>query len=398
MSTGRPPDASPAKVAKCSGKEILPIVFTISISCLSTTMEVLLANLYFPTLSQSPIEQFPSTQHVRNAVCDGTYWAAIYANHGATASLAAALGFGAGTGSTNLESLTFIWNGARYPAFSQGDILTNIEALVQVTRSAYYLHNASYVIGSVDLENEQVLNAFLDPIQATEINLQSTNLGNRVFYNTISMVMPILQQFFFIIALNGISAQFRVFTRLPWAINALFRAALATFYTFIAALCTTGYIWGFKEDWDVGASQFVLSWMAYWLYMKINFLFFEIMTTFLPVSFIPFGVLTWVLVNVASTISPFELNPTFFRWAYALPSHEAYQLLVQIWSNGCDNQSYRALPIMFTWWIVCVPIAVLCVRYRCITATAAERASETSAVKVQQAQKDSPDAGTSMSI
>jgi hypothetical protein len=81
-----------------------------------------------------------------------------------------------------------------------------MEALVQATRSAYYLRNATYVIGFANLDIEQVLKFFLDPIQATEINLQPTNHGDRVFYNTISMVMPILQQFFFIMALNGISA------------------------------------------------------------------------------------------------------------------------------------------------------------------------------------------------
>lgn len=351
----------------------------------------------FPTLSQSSIGQFPNPQQVRNAVCDGTYWAAMYVNHGATANLAAALGIGPGTGRANLEPLTVIWNGAKYPAFSQSEVWANMEALVQATRSAYYLRNASYVIGSANLENEQVLNVFLDPIQASEINLQPTNQGDRVFYNTISMVMPILQQFFFMMALNGISAQFHVFTKFSWAINALFRAVLATFYTSIAALCTTSYVWGFKEDWDVGAKQFVLSWMVYWLYMKINFLVFEIMTTFVSITFVPFGVLTWVLVNVAGTISPFELNPRFFRWAYALPSHEAYQLLVRIWSDGCENQLYRALPVMFSWCIVCVPLAVLCVRYRCITAIEAERAHEPVAKTVQQAPKDRSDDRTSIS-
>jgi hypothetical protein len=441
MSALRPPDASPAKVTKISAKGILkPFLKALAVSFILLQflflgdLSYVYATLFkssnrvqnfnflfvdydggivgqsvldaykrvegesFPTLSPSSIGQFPNPQQVRNAVCDGTYWAAMYVNPGATANLAAALGIGAaGTGSANLKSLTVIWNGAKYPAFSQSEVWANMEALVLATRSSYYLRNASYIIGSADLENEQVLNAFLDPVQATEINLQPTNQGDRVFYNTISMVMPILQQFFFMMALNGISAQFHVFTKFSWALNALFRAVIATLYTFVAALCTTGYVWGFREDWNVGAKQFVLSWMVYWLYMKINFLVFEIMTTFLSIAFVPFGVLTWILVNVASTISPFELNPSFFRWAYALPSHEAYQLLVQIWSDGCESQLYRALPIMFSWWIVCVPITVLCVRYRCITAIQAERASEPVSETVQQAPKGRSDDTTSIS-
>ncbi|KAL3480487.1 hypothetical protein BJX99DRAFT_220301 [Aspergillus californicus] len=325
----------------------------------------------FPSLEQSPVADYPDYEDVKGAVCKGDYWGAIYAHQGASANLESALS----GENASMVSLGYVWNGARYPAFAQSAIYSNLLTLVQVTRSAYYARNATDVIASAPLTNPNSLQAFLDPIQSREINIKVTEQGPRVLYNTVSIVMPIIQQFFFMMALNGISAQFKLFTKLSSTNNGLLRMCVSLAYTFIAALCMVGYVWAFKESWDVNSNQFALCWMAIWLYMHINFLIVDILTSYVPMHFMPFCVLTWVVLNVASTISPFELSPGFFRWGYVLPSHELYQVLVQIWSDGCDNQLYRALPIMFSWWIAGLGTVVVAMRHRCRVALAAEKAT-----------------------
>lgn len=327
----------------------------------------------FPSLHQLPQGQYPNPEEVRDAVCKGDYWAAIYAAPNASTNLAATLA--KGTTSQN-SSLTYIWNGARYPAFAQSDIYSNILTLITVTRSSYYASSASKVLASANLSNSVALEAFLNPIQATEINIKPTNQGPRVLYNTVSLVMPIIQQFFFMMALNGISSQLQLFTKLGRKANGLIRMCISLVYTFIGALCMSGYIWAFKESWDVNGNQFVLCWMIIWLYMHINFLIIDSLTAFIPMQFLPFCILTWVIFNVASTISPFELNPGFFRWGYALPAHETYQVLVQIWSDGCQDQSYRALPILFSWWVVGIAVVSYATDYRCQTALKALNAAK----------------------
>ncbi|KAB8076083.1 hypothetical protein BDV29DRAFT_200455 [Aspergillus leporis] len=329
----------------------------------------------FPSLLQSPASEFPTPNDVKAAVCKGGYWGAVYANSGASSNLESALA----TGNGSRNSLTYIWNGARYPAFAQSGIYSSILSLVQVTKSAYYARNASSVLASAPLsKNPASLQAFLDPIQATEINIKVTGQGTRVLYNTVSMVMPIIQQFFFMMALNGISAQFHLYTKLGTQRNGLLRLCISLVYTFIGSLCMAGYIWAYKESWAVNSDQFVLSWMSVWLYMHINFLIVDILTAFIPMQFLPFCILTWAIINVASTISPFELSPGFYRWGYALPAHELYQVLVQIWSDGCEDQLYRALPIMFSWWVAGLAIVPFAMRYRCQAALAAEEAANRS--------------------
>ncbi|KAJ5653305.1 nitrosoguanidine resistance protein SNG1 [Penicillium lividum] len=129
-------------------------------------------------------------------------------------------------------------------------------------------------------------------------------------------------------ALNGISAQFQLFTKLSPMTNGLIRMITSIIYTFIGSLCMAGYIWAYKESWDVNGNQFALTWMITWLFMHINFLIVDSLTAFIPMQFLPFCILTWVILNVASSISPFELSPGFFRWGYALLAHEVYQVLV----------------------------------------------------------------------
>lgn len=326
----------------------------------------------FPTLVQHPVSKYPTAHDVRQAVCEGHYWGAVYPAPNASSVLATALSDEkAALSYNNSNSMTYIWNGARYPAFSMSAVYANLQTLTQVSRLAYNEINGTAVAKSIDWSNPAIARTLLDPISATEINIRPTNQGARVLYNTVSMVMPIIMQFFFVMGLNGISAGFQLFNKMKPQAVGLLRMTLSVAYTFIGSLCMSGYIWAFREHWHVNGVQFVLTWISIWLYMHVNFAIMETATTFIPMPFMPFFVLTWAILNVASTIAPFELNPGFYRWGYALPSHEVYQVLVQIWSGGCNDQLYRALPILFSWWVVTIAAAILSVHHRCATAVKA---------------------------
>lgn len=170
----------------------------------------------------------------------------------------------------------------------------------------------------------------------------------------------------------GISSEHKLFNRLPVYQNGLFRFIVSILYTLTASAATAGYIWAFRQDWAVNSSQYVLTWMSFWLYMHIMFLVIDAATAFLPLSAMPFFIITWAVTNVASTIAPFESSAGFYRWGYALPAHETYQIFVQIWSGGCNNQLHRALPILFAWEVLGLTAAVLGMYYRCKTATKLE--------------------------
>ena len=329
----------------------------------------------FPTLIQASTEQFPALTDVVDVVRDTTYWGAFTANPGASANLTLALqSSDVAQHYDPTRALTYIWNEVRYPPFSDEALLANFQILVSATRLAYNGLNGTGALGLVGAGIAQSLQVLLNPIMATEINIMPTTQGVKLFYNTVSMVMPILQQFFFLLILNGISHELQLYSKLPLYISGVVRAGLSVVFDLVAALCMTGYIWGFRESWPVGGDQFFLTWMVLWLLMHIHFLIIDAATAVLPLPALPFFILTWIIINITSSISPFEVNPGFYRWAYALPANEAYTVLTDIWSLGNVPQLYRALPILFSWWVFGIGIATFGHLHRCRKAWAQDEA------------------------
>lgn len=60
-------------------------------------------------------------------------------------------------------------------------------------------------------------------------------------------------------ALNGITLQKDLFAKLSLKQNTLLRILISVVYTFIASLVMTGYIWAFREDWQVSGGQLALA-------------------------------------------------------------------------------------------------------------------------------------------
>ena len=225
--------------------------------------------------------------------------------------------------------------------------------------------NGTDALNILNKEDPAALQVFLNPVMASNINIMPTTQQTKLFYNTVSMVIPILQQFFFLLILNGISQKLEIYSKLPLHISGLLRVGLSVTFGLVASLCMSEYIWAFRENWDVFGNQFTLMWMVLWLLMHIHFLVIDTATAFLPLPALPFFLLTWIILNITSSISPFEANPGFYKWGYALPTNEAYTVLTDIWSRGNVPQLYRALPVMFSWWIIGLSVATYSHFYQC---------------------------------
>jgi len=321
----------------------------------------------FPSLISRSTNEYASPDAALKAIKDGKWWAAVYSNPGASDRLAKALQGGDGArGYDPSKAMTYVWNEVRYPPFSdeafQG---LNFERLAPAARLAYNMANGTSALKAIDLNDESAIQTLLNPIGISSINIMATEQGTKLFYNTVSMVMPQLQQFFFLLILNGISHELQLYSRLPVRVSGLVRLGLSLAYDLVAALCMTGYIWGYRENWDVNGNQFVLTWMLLWLLHHIHSDVLDTVTAFLPLPAIPFVLLTWIILNITASISPFEINPGFYRWGYALPANEAYTMLTDIWSSGSVPKLWRSLPILFSWWIAGLSAATYGHFHRC---------------------------------
>ncbi|KAI5309054.1 hypothetical protein KEM55_004199 [Ascosphaera atra] len=348
-----------------------------------------LRGLDFPTLHQKPMDLYPTYDDARQAVCQGHYWAAIYADKDATKHLMSSMVNG--TDLTN--SVSYVWNSVLWPPFTESGVHANIEMLLEAARRTYFSNNAVADLGLTNFSNSNAFTAFLNPVRTREIDIMPTKQGARILYNTVSMVMPIIQQFFFMVALNEIAEQFQVFTILGWKVNYLARVVISYSFTLSTALCMAGYFWTYREAWDVDGAQYALSVLILWVYAHIHSLMVELGTAFLPFPLMPFCVLTWIILNVTSTVAPFEISPGFYQWGYALPGRNTYEILLQIWSRGCNNKLYRTLPVMLTWEIIGSMLVPWGIQRRCKAAAAKrprEDTSPTESVQDQQVAATSP--------
>jgi hypothetical protein len=197
----------------------------------------------FPTLQSHNVAEYSTAQEVQDAVCRGDYWGAIYSHSGASSRLSAALSGGLAARDYEANNtITYIHNGARYPSAQLGDIAGTLATLAGAASSAFFALNGTQALQSLNMSDAAATEALFSPIFATSVNLAVLNQGDRVLYNTISIVLPVIQQFFFLMALNGIANSFGIYGYLDASRVCISRLIVSVLYTFLASLTVTGYI------------------------------------------------------------------------------------------------------------------------------------------------------------
>ncbi|KAJ5938074.1 hypothetical protein N7454_004416 [Penicillium verhagenii] len=354
----------------------------------------------FPTLvEQSPLA-FPQPDLTVEAVCNIEYWGALYISSNASNSLVAGVAGGSAASTYNASDvLTMVWNEARYPTVVDSAVFQPLTKLSQAARAAYLQQNGAQLIQSVDSSDSAAISVLSDPWTLTAINLQPTVQGSRLIYNTLVIILILIQEFFYLGFINGLYLQFKLYTTISPHRIVVVRQILSGLYTFFGSLGVTGSIWIFKYGWQVNGGQFMLTWMVLWLFAHLNFLTLDVFTIWLPPPYVPMALITWVVLNVTSILLPFELSPAFFQVGYAIPGHSVFQILIDIWSGGCNPQLNYALPVMFAYEIVSLTLSSIGVYRRAHYASIKQEGDERSmqqrieaAIAEKQAQPTRPDA------
>ncbi|KAH7127526.1 hypothetical protein EDB81DRAFT_809455 [Dactylonectria macrodidyma] len=324
----------------------------------------------FPSLIERSPSDLQTPSDLREAVCRTRYWGAIYVTNGASDRLEDALAGGeAASAYDSMGVMAYIWNEAVYAPIVDASVSANLQLLSSTARVAYSSRNGTGNIRSV---SGQALSVLAEPWKLQSINIQPTTQGSRAIYNTVVIILILVQEFFYLGTINGLYAQFKIYSRVDAYRIIVVRNIISLTYTFIGSLCVIGTIWAFKAGWDINGNQFVLSWVTLWLFAHVNFLTLDVFTVWLPIPFVPMALVSWIIFNITSVLLPFDLSPAFFRIGYIWPAHEVYQILTDIWSRGCNPQLYYALPILFTWEIVTLALSALGVFRRCHFAVLAE--------------------------
>ena len=307
----------------------------------------------FPTLIERPASAYPQPGSIDGAVCDIKYWGALYTTANASNALTAAFAGGSAASSYNKDDvLTMVWNEARYPTVVDSALESNLKLLSETARIAYSEANGNQTLQSLNTSDPAALTIFYDPWTLASVDIQPTSQGSRVIYNTVVIILVMIQEFFYLGTVNGLYVQFKLYISVSPHRIAIVRLIISATYTLVGSLCTAGAIWAFRNGWNVNGNQFALTWAVLWLFAHLNFLVLDVFTIWLPAPYVPMALVTWIITNVTSIILPFELSPGFYKVGYGLPAHAAFQVLIDIWSGGCNPQLYYALPVLFIYEVL----------------------------------------------
>lgn len=337
----------------------------------------------FPSMVERPPDDFPTADALWEAVCQTEYWAALYVNQGASARLRLILeaqeddGTAASSSTYDPENvMVYIWNQALYPTVVDVAISDNIRRLADRARVAYATGINNGVGGLQSVSGRAALSVFAEPWRLRSVNIQPTTQGSRVVYNTMVLVLVLIQEFFYLGTINGLYAQLRLYARLDPRRIATVRMLTSTAYTLAGSASVSGAVWAFRAGWAINGNQFALTWASLWLFAHANFLVLDVFTVWLRPGYVPMALITWVVLNTASALIPLPLCPLFpYRvLGLVMPAHAVYQLLAHVWSGGCNpRRALRpALPVLLAWEAVGLGLSVLGVFRRCHFATVAE--------------------------
>lgn len=211
----------------------------------------------FPTFVERSVSMYPQPGLIEGAVCDIKYWAALYTTANASNALSAAFAGGSAASSYNqTDVLTLVWNEVRYPTVVDSAVADSIKLLSETARVAYSQANGKAALQSVNSSDPAALAAFYEPWTLASNNIQPTSQGSRAIYNTLVIILILIQEFFYLGTINGLYAQFKLYTSVTPHRMIIARQIISLIYTLFGGMCTAGAIWAFRSGWNVNGNQF----------------------------------------------------------------------------------------------------------------------------------------------
>ena len=167
----------------------------------------------FPTLVERATADFPSTSDLETAVCKTEYWAALYVLSGASSQLHDAL-LSETTSFDRRNVMDFVWNEARYSTVVEQAIPSNLAALSDAAKIAYSTVDGTGQVQSIlstATITSSTISILANPWELVSVNIQPTSQGPRAIYNTVTIILIMMQEFFYLGIVNGLQQSFQVY-------------------------------------------------------------------------------------------------------------------------------------------------------------------------------------------
>jgi hypothetical protein len=308
-----------------------------------------------------------SPEQIRHDVFKGKYWAAIVVQPGASARFEEAVS-GSASSYNASNVYTYYLMPARYYTLYAAGIQSTVITTASTAAGVYSGRYIAPRIARGRFGNTTVAAiALAVPAQAVSANATSqsfADMDDKAFVNTLGAVFPVLMQFFFIMAWNGICNGMHLYAAYDLRTHILARFFCGLIWPFFSSLCSAGWTFAFRGSYNMTTRMFFAYWAVTWVYSMISFDLLDLITGFVPMAFVPFFLLTWIVFSVGAALGAPTILNNWYRINYFFPSLHWYQTFITIISEGGVNRLYYTLPILAAWCVLLKILSPLATKHR----------------------------------
>lgn len=301
------------------------------------------------------------TEEVYRQIHHQKYWAAFYVYENATLNWYQALASGSRTFNPTNSLMEVVYETGRdynavnnyivtivgqilrgyYKFAPQSGLVANMLKTLNSTQANNVINNAPQLISTIPTFAIQDLHPVPNPVFSATMQLAGVYLIVLTFF---AFVFSIQIQMYIASKVKGIK----------YVIFRMISNQVAYFIISLAfVVLNTAFGLPFNETF--GHSGFLVIWVfSYLLMSAIGSVieFFVLIVFALKPPMIGFVLLFTVVFNLAPTISPIALCPNFYRYGYAMPLKNFYDLLQVAYFNAWKGHMGRNIGVLFAWMVV----------------------------------------------
>ncbi|KAK6454351.1 uncharacterized protein RJT20DRAFT_58067 [Scheffersomyces xylosifermentans] len=157
------------------------------------------------------------------------------------------------------------------------------------------------------------------------------------------------------------------------------------------AFVTLNHAYGLTYYHTFGRSGFLVIWVFGYLLMSSLGSLIEVSALFLMAvkpQLIGFLLLFIAVLNLSPTVSPIVLCPPFYRYGYAIPVRNAYELLHVAYFNAYKGKMRRNIGILFAWIVVTNAMLPFMMKWMATRKAAADASKGAEAAAAAQAKSE----------
>ncbi|KAL6452964.1 SNG1 Nitrosoguanidine resistance protein SNG1 [Candida maltosa Xu316] len=292
------------------------------------------------------------------------YWSTIYIKQNSTYNIYQALKNGEEYNTTDLI----------YSYFETGRHLTNIGPYVVASVAAIqtmWLDTNSVMqsiieVGNITLDNPGSINTATQALSFTFVDMKPLTNDVLVAALQIGLLYLVIVSFFNFNFFADVHQSVAQIIKKPHFMGYRIIASIVSY--FVISLMFGLVCLAFQIDFAkaFGKSGFLVYWMVTFLTMWAVGLASELAAMLLIPLYPPlmgFWLIFWVIINITPTFTPMALLPQFFRYGYAMPLHNAFEIYCVIFFDTYKGQIGRNIGIIIAWCVFLTAMTPLVLMY-----------------------------------